>query len=62
MTGSSHQLGWNRDGLEVREILTTAHQEFDGCTHCCMGKPKCREQDQASLRRRGCVQSGTAEV
>ena len=45
MTGSPHQLGWNRDGSEVGEILTTVHQEFSGCAHCCMGKPKCREQD-----------------
>ena len=36
--------GQNRDGLEVRKILTTAHREFGGCAHCCAGKLKCREQ------------------
>ena len=30
---------------EVRGILTTAHQEFGGCAHCCTGKLKRREQD-----------------
>ena len=52
---------WNRECSEVGEILTTAYQEFGGCTHRCAGKPKCREQDQASPRRRGCIRSGTAE-
>ena len=51
----------NRGGLEVRGILTTAHQGFGGCTHCCAGKPKCRDQDRASPRRRGHTQLGTAE-
>ena len=51
----------NRGGLEVREILTTVHREFGGCTHCCTGKPKRREQDRASPRRRGRARSGTAE-
>ena len=51
----------NRDGSEVGGILTTAHQEFGGCAHRCAGKPKCREQDRASLSRRGRAQSGTAE-
>ena len=36
---------WNRDGLEVRGILTMAHQGFGDCTHCCMGKLKRRDQD-----------------
>ena len=43
----------NRGGSEVRGILTTAYQEFSGCAHCCAGKPKRREQDRASPRRRG---------
>ena len=62
MTSSPCWSGWNRNGLEVREILTTAHQEFDGCAHCCAGKLKRREQDQAIPRRRGHIQSGTAKV
>ena len=37
-----------RGGSEVEEILTAAHREFGGCTHCCVGKPKRREQDRAS--------------
>ena len=41
--------------------LLPALREFGGCAHCYTGKLKCREQDRASLRRRGCVQSGTAE-
>ena len=49
------------NGSEVREIWTTAHQEFSGCTHCCAGKPKRREQDQANPRRRGHARLGTAE-
>ena len=52
----------NRDGSEVGGILTTAHQGFGGCAHRCAGKPKHREQDRVSLRRRGCIRSGTAEV
>ena len=56
------QSGWNRDNSEVGEILTTAHWEFSGCAHCCVGKPKCREQDWASpRRRRRRVRLGTAE-
>ena len=51
----------NRGGSEVEEILTAAHREFGGCAHRCTGKPKRREQDRASLRRRGHAQSGTAE-
>ena len=51
----------NRDGSEVEEILTTAHREFGGCAHRCAGKPKRREQDRASPRRRGRARSGTAE-
>ena len=51
----------NKGDSEVGEILTTAYREFGGCAHHCAGKPKRREQDQASLRRRGHVQSGTAE-
>ena len=51
----------NRDGSEVGGILTTAHREFGGCAHCCAGKLKCREQDQASPRRRGHARSGIAE-
>ena len=49
------------NGSEVGGILTTAHREFGGCTHCCAGKPKRREQDQADPRRRGHTRSGTAE-
>ena len=45
------------NGLEVGKILTAAHRKFSGCA----GKPKCREQDQASPRRRGHARSGTAE-
>ena len=56
-TGSPRQSGQNRDGSKVGEILTTVHQEFGGCAHHHVGKPKCREQDQASPRRRGCVWS-----
>ena len=37
--------GQNRDGSEVRKILTTVHREFSDCAHRCAGKPKCREQD-----------------
>ena len=51
----------NRGGSEVGEILTTAHREFGGCAHRCAGKPKRRDQDQASPRRRGRARSGTAE-
>ena len=51
----------NRDGSEVGEILTTAHREFGGCAHRCAGKPKRRDQDRASPRRRGHARSGTAE-
>ena len=51
----------NRGGSEVKEILTAAHQEFGGCAHRCVGKPKRREQDRADPRRRGCARSGTAE-
>ena len=51
----------NRGGSEVGEILTTVHREFGGCAHRCVGKLKCRGQDRASPRRRGCAQSGTAE-
>ena len=51
----------NRGGSKVREILTTVHREFGGCAHRCTGKLKCREQDQASPRRRGRARSGTAE-
>ena len=51
----------NRGGSEVEEILTAAHREFGGCAHCCAGKPKRREQDQADPRRRGRARSGTAE-
>ena len=51
----------NRDSLEVGGILTTAHREFSGCAHRCVGKPKHREQDRASPRRRGHAQLGTAE-
>ena len=35
----------NRGGSEVEEILTAAHQEFGGCAHRCVRKPKRREQD-----------------
>ena len=38
----------NRGGSEVEEILTAAYREFGGCAHRCAGKPKRREQDQAS--------------
>ena len=51
----------NRGSSEVGGILTTAHREFSGCAHHCAGKPKRRDQDQASLRRRGRARSGTAE-
>ena len=51
----------NRGGSEVEEILTAAHREFGGCAHRCAGKPKRREQDRASLRRRGHTRLGTAE-
>ena len=51
----------NRDGSEVGGILTTAHRGFSGCTHRCAGKPKRRDQDRASPRRRGRARSGTAE-
>ena len=51
----------NRGGSGVREILTAVHQEFSGCAHCCVGKPKRRDQDRASPRRRGRTWSGTAE-
>ena len=51
----------NRGGSEVKEILTAAHREFGGCAHRCTGKPKCRDQDRASPRRRGRARSGTAE-
>ena len=51
----------NRDGLKVEEILTAAHREFSGCAHRCAGKPKRRDQDRASPRRRGHARSGTAE-
>ena len=51
----------NRDGSEVEEILTTAHREFGGCAHHCVGKPKRRDQDRASPRRRERARSGTAE-
>ena len=42
-TGSPCWLGWNRDGLEVGEILTTVNREFSGCAHHCAGKLKHRE-------------------
>ena len=51
----------NRDGSEVGGILTIAHREFGGCAHRCAGKPKCRDQDRASPRRRGRARLGTAE-
>ena len=51
----------NRGGSEVEEILTAAHREFGGCAQRCAGKPKCRDQDRASPRRRGHARSGTAE-
>ena len=51
----------NRGGSEVEEILTAVHRKFGGCAHRCAGKPKCRGQDQASPRRRGHAQSGTAK-
>ena len=51
----------NRDSSEVGEMLTTAHREFSGCAHRCMGKLKRREQDRASPRRRERAQLGTAE-
>ena len=51
----------NRDGSEVEEILTAVHREFGGCAHHCVGKPKRRDQDRASPRRRGRARSGTAE-
>ena len=51
----------NRGGSEVGEILTAAHREFGGCAHRCVGKPKHRDQDRASPRRRGHARSGTAE-
>ena len=51
----------NRGGSEVGEILTAAHREFGGCVHRCVGKPKRRDQDRASPRRRGRARSGTAE-
>ena len=44
-TSFPHWSGWNRDGSEIREILTTVHQDFGGCTHRCAGKLKHREQD-----------------
>ena len=51
----------NRGGSEVEEILAAAHREFSGCAHRCVRKPKHREQDRASPRRRGRTRSGTAE-
>ena len=45
-TSSSRRSGdGTENGSEVRGILTTAHQEFSGCAHRCVGKPKRREQD-----------------
>ena len=51
----------NRGGSEVGGILTAVHREFGGCAHRCAGKPKRRDQDRASPRRRGRARSGTAE-
>ena len=62
MTSSPRRSGdGTENSSEVGGILTTAHQEFGGCTHRCVGKPKHREQDRASPRRRGCARLGTAE-
>ena len=51
----------NRGGSEVGGILTAAYREFGGCAHRCAGKPKRRDQDRASPRRRGRTRLGTAE-